>query len=223
MRNLIELILRSITPGICLGCGRIGVIVCNDCIATLAYPDRCFNCKKLSLGALTCTKCKTKTPITAQCVVTGHEGLGKKLVHSTKYGASREGADLMGRLISERLPYLDKETIVVPVPTSNSRKRQRSFDQAERMAQAIARHRKLDYDTLIYRITKTHQVGATRKDRILHMQGAFSVRTRSDLRGVTVVLVDDVATTGATIESAARSVREFGASRVIAALFARAD
>lgn len=224
MRNLIELLLRPLTPDSCLGCDTLGAVLCDECSSVFTYPDRCFHCKNPSLGGLTCKKCKKHTAIDAQCVVTSHESLGKKLVYAAKYGASREGADIMGRLIATKLPYLDgASAAILPIPTTPSRQRQRGFDQAVRIAQSIARKRRLPFRHVLRRITKSHQIGAGRKERFAHMKEAFGIPRGQDFSGKTIIIHDDVVTTGATMEAAATLVKTYNAHKIIAAYFARAE
>jgi ComF family protein len=174
---------------------------------------------------LTCAACrKTKTHITQQVVVSAYESNAMRLVRKTKYGASRSAADEMARCISLALPALPPSNVlVVPLCTTQDRKRWRGFDQAERMARTIARTNSYTYAPMLRRVATGHQVGATRAQRITHMRSGFEVVSGPLGRDTTVILVDDVVTTGATMDAAARAVRAAGAETIIAAYFARAE
>ena len=90
------------------------------------------------------------------------------------------------------------------------------------LARAISREWGLDVADVLVRLGQAHQVGSNRRDRLLHLKGAFRVQHAARIRGAHVVLVDDVLTTGATIETAARVLKKAGAKRVDAIIFSQA-
>jgi predicted amidophosphoribosyltransferase len=91
------------------------------------------------------------------------------------------------------------------------------------MSGAIAISKGLVCTGLLFRMKNTHQVGSTRKQRLDHMVNAFGVKNCELFKNKTVVIVDDVFTTGSSMESAARLLKHSGARRVIGAVFARAE
>lgn len=222
--RLIAHIMSLLAPDSCLDCGVEGFWLCPECSTNLTYPDRCYVCKNPAPGSLTCPKCVRSTPITALFVVSSLDGLAKKLVWALKYRPSRSVATNAATLMAWSLPHLDViNTVVVYVPTTPGRVRERAFDQAEALASEIARKKGLSQANCLKRVTNFHQVGSTRKDRFAHMKNAFICVNPNKIVGKTVLLVDDVITTGATLESAARVLKKAGASRVIATVFARAE
>jgi len=130
----------------------------------------------------------------------------------------------MGSQAVRVLPYLDRNlTVLVHIPTAPSRVRQRAFDQALEMTRVIRDHSGLTVAQVLRRLNNHHQVGSTRKERIEHMKDALICDKPQLVTGKTVLLVDDVYTTGATMESAARVLKRAGAKRVIGTVFARAE
>ena len=107
-------------------------------------------------------------------------------------------------------------------PTATSRVRQRGYDQAKLLARALARQAGLPYLDCLARVGQTHQVGATREQRLRQLQAAFRVRRPNAVRSAYLLLVDDVSTTGATLELAATILKSAGARRVDAIVFAQA-
>lgn len=147
---------------------------------------------------------------------TTYSGYAKSLVWKLKAGSARAAADEVASL----LPLIDCD-IVVPVPTASSRVRQRGYDQAVLIAKAYARRHRLPCSKHLVRQSQTRQVGASRAQRLAQLNRAFRVVNKKDLAGQRVILVDDVMTTGATLEVAARLLKAAGAKSVDAAVFAQ--
>jgi ComF family protein len=117
---------------------------------------------------------------------------------------------------------LSATCVIVPVPTATSRVRLRGYDQAVLIAKALAQQTRHEYVPCLRRVGQQRQVGASRTQRLQQMEQSFLVGDTTAFRGRHVVLVDDVMTTGATLESAAAIVKAAGAKRVEAVVFARA-
>jgi len=173
---------------------------------------------------MTCDKCIGHTAISAFIAVSNYSGVAKDLVAHMKYHPSSESACQMGELMAMKLPYLEPDqTIITHTPTTTSRIRERGFDQANVIAKSISRASGMRQAPLLRRLTKSHQVGYGKKARQDHMIAGFAVKNNHLFVGKTVVLVDDVLTTGATLESASKVLRKAGAKRVIGVVFARAE
>jgi ComF family protein len=112
------------------------------------------------------------------------------------------------------------DAVLVPVPTATSRVRARGYDQSKLLARAVARRQSLPVLNCLARHGQTHQVGATRQQRLSQLSTAFRVIRPARLAGRHVILVDDVTTTGATLELAAQKLLAAGARRVDAVTFA---
>ena len=127
-------------------------------------------------------------------------------------------ARLAGLLLEERavLSLLTAGADLVPVPLHPTRRRQRGFNQAELLAAALARGSGLAVSpgVLVRRKDTPPQAGLSSAARRKNVAGAFAVRHRSRVMGRTLVLVDDVTTTGATAGACARALMEAGAAEV---------
>jgi ComF family protein len=124
----------------------------------------------------------------------------------------------------DALCRLPSDAWIVPVPLHRWRYWRRGYNQAEALAQGLARHLKLPLHRPLQRIVATRkltELGPTERDRI--MRGAFRARSLPKLAGRTVLLVDDVLTTGATCGDAARALKRAGAAEVVAVVIARAE
>jgi ComF family protein len=149
----------------------------------------------------------------------------RKLVLAFKHGGRIALAPMLAKLISARLPPLDGEWIVVPVPLHRWRLWARGYNQAALLAAELARSTgtRLVVDGLV-RHKRTRMLGGLgRKARARALSGALSAnpRRRDLLRGANVLLVDDVLTSGATSDACTRVLKRAGAAKVVIACFAR--
>jgi ComF family protein len=144
--------------------------------------------------------------------------VAKELIHRLKYERVRAGAKTIARLLADG--YVANDEIITHVPTAGERVRARGYDQADLIARELSKQAGIPYLSLLNRLGKERQVGQKRADRKLQMKGAFYVRRQPLLVGKSVLLVDDVLTTGATCEAAARALKRAGARSVSAIVFA---
>lgn len=121
-------------------------------------------------------------------------------------------------------PALDAATLVVPMPLTRSRLRERGYNQALELARHLA-PKKTHAHTLLRSGEGAHQVGASREERFDHVRDAFWVAPDrvSAVRGHRVVLLDDVMTTGASLYQAARALRVAGAMHITGLVLARTE
>jgi ComF family protein len=151
--------------------------------------------------------------------VAHYSGAMRTLIHQFKYADRHDARALFGRWLAEAGHDLCVGIdVVVPVPLSRMRLLSRRFNQAGILAQELSRRTGLDVDAHLLqrsRFTKT-QVGLTHDQRRRNLAGAFRVRRnrQAALEGRNVLLVDDVITTGATVEACARALKRAGAARV---------
>ena len=146
----------------------------------------------------------------------------KKLVRHLKYDQYRDVASVIAKTMDEIMPPLPKDAILVPVPAVNSHVRVRGFDQSVLIAKKLSHIRKLSYVEAISRTGKMHQVGATAQQRHEQLREALRVRRPKLIKDAKILLVDDVLTTGASLELCAAALRSAGAKSVSAVVFAQA-
>lgn len=156
-------------------------------------------------------------------VRTGYSGVAKRLVYDLKFARKQAAAVSLARLMTECLPFFSTDITVTHVPTASKRIRQRGYDHAQLLARALANEKQLPYTPLLRRVGKTRQLGATREDRLNQLNDAFGISSRVRIRGSSILLVDDIVTTGGTLEAAARCLRRAGAKRVDAVVFAQKE
>lgn len=221
--RLIEHFYKLIAPYDCLGCGQEGTLACFECRETelSASQARCYRCNRISHRSKTCMACRRKTTVRYLWIRTEYEGLAKQLVHAMKFMYSAEAASIIGVELYGILPHLPADTVVVPVPTVSGHVRQRGLDHTTLIAESISRESGLRVQKILRRTGVARQVGASRTTRHKQMETAFRVVSGPHDARLPVLLVDDVFTTGATIEGAARTLRDAGYKTIDAVIFAK--
>jgi ComF family protein len=151
-------------------------------------------------------------------------------VHLLKYEAVVSVAPVLGQMLAravmEILPGCDGAVpLVIPVPLHKRKRSERGFNQAELIARAavkcLPQPVEIATGILVRQRATISQVGLSREQRIANMSDAFWVRDRRRVPGRTVIVVDDVMTTGTTLSECARVLKQAGAKRVWAATVAR--
>ncbi len=207
--------------------------LCRPCLDELSV-DRVPVCRWCGIpvpGELTresgsCVRCRRNPPPFDWARGWGwFEGDLRRLVHAFKFGGTRRLADPLSGLLAEvvrRAPEPDVDRVVA-VPCHPRRRRRRGFDQARLLGEQLARRLELPHYRGVRRTRPTRpQPGLGRAERRRNLRGAFALRGAKQLRGSRVLLVDDVMTSGATVEELSGLLREAGCRSVGVAVVARA-
>ena len=154
-----------------------------------------------------------------------YDEIARTLVHALKYGDRLDLAPTLGRwMVQAGAPLLAEADALVPVPLHWRRLWWRRFNQSAALAEVVAARAKLPVAHALARVKATRQqVGLTASERALNVQGAFRVpeAARADVKGRRLVIVDDVLTSGATIDACSRVLLRAGAAAVDVLVFAR--
>jgi ComF family protein len=220
--NLLEKAVGLLAPHACLTCGSEGSLLCSWCFNEYyqPVPSRCYKCSAATKDSAVCAKCRRKTPLKHVWVCTEYKGLAKHLIHAFKFERAQAAAPVIAAYMQNNLPYI-ADAIIVPVPTATSRIRQRGYDHAELIATSLARKTSLKAKRLLRRHGQARQVGTKRAERARQLQGAFYSTKPEAVKGRYILLVDDVLTTGATLEETATVLKKAGADQVDAIVFAQ--
>ena len=150
-----------------------------------------------------------------------YQGLLKQLIHSYKFLHKRDASKDLVRIMDAALPAIHPDTIVVNVPTASSRVRERGFDHGALLAKAFAYKRGLLYLPCLARSGQARQLGLSRVDRLQNINGLVHIKSGQRTKGANFVIIDDVVTTGASINEAAKILKRSGAVSVNAATIAQ--
>jgi ComF family protein len=237
---------RLLFPPYCIGCGRISdELFCAECAAQLprVLPPICPRCGKplhTSVPRVNCGHCSSHDwTIKAARALFKYEGAGREAMHRLKYGGRRGLARFFGNALAQEAGNAnalaglfgwelgEEAQLVVPVPLHPRKRFQRGFNQNELVLRFYAPVLGLPVaaGALARKKLTRPQVRLTEAQRFDNVRGAFAVlpRMRAEVEGRRVLLLDDVITTGATINAAARALKKAGAERVYAlALFTSA-
>lgn len=227
VRALADAALSLFIAPVCVVCRKplevpTGSAVCRPCWSAIELftPPCCVQCgdalpswRTVSLEEQRCARCRRTPPLIGVAAAIGPYRSGlQTIVQALKYDARTSLArPLAQRMRAAGSHVLCGANAVVPVPLHRSRRRQRGFNQATELARhlgppvlhALARSR---------RTPPQADLPAARRHG--NVRGAFVIRGGTDVRGLTLVLVDDVSTTGATLDACARPLLEAGAAEV---------
>lgn len=209
--------------------GRWICLPCEAKIQRIDHP-RCENCSHpLSgmSGPFICPNCKGQ-PFHFEFAVSVMRAGGstRELIHRLKYKHEQRLAVLLGGWLAEgfqdkRLSDFDPE-VIVPVPLHPVRHREREFNQSELLARIASKHLGIPWQNLLIRQRHTDtQTQFDRKHRMENLRDAFKLRKNAVVNELRIALVDDVLTTGSTLDECARVLIDGGASRVCAVTVAR--
>ena len=212
--------------------------VCEECIAAIQpiVTETCGVCGE-ALPALSgggaarglCSACQETPSLFAKAVAFGaYDEQLRELIHLLKYEKIIPAAGVLGKYLLQAIQKLDSppKVLIVPVPLHSSKRRQRRFNQAELIARAALKRMGGDRaqfaSDVLKRVRPTvSQIGLTRPQRRDNIRGAFQVVHLNRVEGRSILLVDDVLTTGTTASECARVLRKAGADQVWVATVAR--
>jgi ComF family protein len=205
-------------------------------LSHLFYPRLCEGCSKplLHIEAVLCMDCQLQLPRTYYHDIADNEtairfagrvpfahatsfayftndGLLQHLLHGLKYGNKKEIGIYLGKQFGNDLKpvaWLSSVDAIIPVPLHGKKERSRGYNQSLLIAKGMSEILQIPvYDNVLLRTRHTEsQTQKTRSERIRNMQDAFQIRSAKDLADKHVLLIDDVLTTGATLEACAKSI-----------------
>jgi len=221
MRSLANLLFG----GTCFICrGAASGVICESCDADMPRLTQavCPRCALDSpVGAL-CGRCLAEPPhYDATVAALAYRFPADTLVHALKFRSQLALAPLLGDLVLKCIPAGERVDCVFPVPLSRARLRERGYNQAAEIARHVAAQRgvRLEFTAITRERNTQAQADLPWPDRARNVRGAF--RCERSLDGAAIAVVDDVMTTGATLDELAATLKRAGAARVVNWVVAR--
>ncbi len=220
-------------PASCALCGRplespreSRVGVCNSCVSKLSaqMSNVCRICGIPLWGSIdVCPVCRGNAGyFDAQRSGGLYAGGLKKAVQALKYGGQRWLARPLAELISHRVAEFLPIDLIVPVPIDPASLANRGFNQAEDLAYHAANYLDVPCEDVLSRQKRQmHQAELGQSGRMANLRSSMGLKTQANVFGLRVLVVDDVMTTGATLDETARVLKGFGAFRVYGGTVAR--
>ncbi len=223
-----EFLLNIFFPKSCLGCKQPDTYLCRDCFNKIlpASNHTCFFCEELTGGGRICLKCKKTNYLDRVIAATEYKNpLVKNLIRAFKYHYVRELTEplslLMINAIQNNLKVSadsDKLFLVIPVPLAGSRLRYRGFNQANLLAEKISQyfHLPIVKNALKRKISYLPQAKITSTEkRKANIKNCFDPdKEISSVENKIILLIDDVITTGATLNEAAKILKQNKAKEI---------
>ncbi|SMC23181.1 comF family protein [Andreprevotia lacus DSM 23236] len=212
-------------PAACLLCGQLSRHgLCPACHADLPHLPHalCPRCALPTPDGGLCGACLQAPPaFDASFAALRYAGIAEHLIPAAKFGGRWHVLPLLAQVLLHRLPVTPEVDAIVPLPLHPARLRERGYNQATEIATPLARAFRLPlrHDLLQRHKNTEHQARLTQAARHGNVRGAFTATPAA--RGLRIALVDDVMTSGASLDAAARALKRAGAAHVEAWVLAR--
>lgn len=223
-------LLDLVFPKTCLGCGREGSYICSGCLAKVRFAKPiCPYCERASIDGTTHIRCAKKYGLDGLTSVWEYEGVVRRAILALKYKYSTEvGKELIGYLVSWLLRnrgLLPNAQCLVPIPLFWYRENTRGFNQSIEVGREVASSTgwKFILGLLVKKRPTISQIELKGDARRQNLRGAFSLNPNYTLNTIpyTLILFDDVATTGSTLMEAATVLKRAGVEKVWGLTIAR--
>lgn len=242
LNKIARLVIDVLYAKECLGCGREKSWLCRECLEKIEIrlSDKCGVCHRESAGGRVHEECRAKSNLDGLIVATSfRERAVQDAVHRLKYNFIRELKNPLAEILMRKIemvmnkeeaigrahPLFDKTGILIPVPLHRRRERWRGFNQAELLADEMSKKLGMRVERdILKRVKNTKaQTKLKRGDRLENIRGAVEVRDeeKEKIKAARVWLVDDVATSTATLNECGRALKEAGVQKVWAMVLTR--
>lgn len=218
-------------PSQCAVCHRWPAhSICEQCVEQFAQPrNRCSTCAlPIEIGLAQCGECEKCSPVVDSCLTAVSYGYPwSNLIHEFKFSERTDWSRSFAQILKSAPwvePELEAADVVLPIPLSRRRLAWRGYNQAQLLAHHLEPG-KVVVDVLLRIKDTPPQSSLSRADRLCAVKDAFAIDPLQvhRVRGKGVILVDDVMTSGASLDAAAKVIRLAGATRITALVFARTN
>lgn len=234
-RKFLDAFVKALYPPRCPSCGALvgDFRFCDHCSAEVRFlsPPWCEICGRpfdpLAKARGVCADCFRSRPHFVKArSATLYDGPVAEAIKALKYSGRTAVSRVLGALLAEAVSSLDaplEGAVLIPVPLHRKRLLERGFNQSELLAKEAGGRLglRVERKVLVRKVHTRPQVELSGRERKENVKGAFSVERAELVRGRVLVVVDDVMTTGATLDECAKALRKAGAREVYAATVAR--
>lgn len=227
-------ILDLIFPKKCVGCRKLGDFLCADCFSQVSYNQNyiCPECFSPCVNGFTHPVCFKRYCLDGAISTVVYNTMVKRIIRQFKYKPYvSKLSEIIGGIMNEGLSqnesfyrFIERfESIVIPVPLSVKRFRERGYNHAQILASCVAKYFGLAMKpNILVRVRNTKpQYKLNRKERLTNIQGAFDIASEQSQVPKSMILIDDIATSFATLKEAAKTLKLKGAKRVLGVTFAK--
>ncbi|MFC1709218.1 double zinc ribbon domain-containing protein [Candidatus Omnitrophota bacterium] len=230
---IIESIINILYPQVCVGCNRSNQInkinnyICNECYYDIKkhIPPFCSKCGRglqeiKSIRRGECAKCSNRQYYFQQAwSVCSYEGLIKDLIHRFKYKQKVQYKTIFRNLFHEffeNFDILKDVDFIIPIPLHSVRLREREYNQSQILATMVSEitQKPVNSDILSRRKNTKSQIDLDEKKRIKNISGCFAINNPTRIKSKSILLMDDVLTTGTTLSEAAKAINQFDPGKV---------
>lgn len=215
-------LLDIVFPKKCIGCGTNGMYLCGKCVNKVPFAKTvCPYCFKSSIDGVTHSKCQKKFGLDGLISVWEYDGVVKGAILATKY----KYATLVGKELSEYFYYYLNQKVasmprfdcLVPIPLYWYKQNVRGFNQSTEFGAFVSKKIGCKFlpDLMIRKKYTKSQALLNREKRLVNLKDAFEINSSKDLVGISsVLIIDDVFTTGATLKECAKVIKRHGIQKV---------
>lgn len=224
-----ESVKDAVFPAFCFGCEKEGVYLCEACLLKIEAGGAwfCPACHSPEVAGRPCPSCQKRSWLSRHVAVTAYaeEGIIGRIIHAWKYRYVEEIEDsisaLINKFVTARPEVFFHMEAIIPVPLHPRRCAERGFNQAERISAILAHELNIPVAPMLLRERYTkQQARLSKEERQDNVRGAFALSARAE-RFSRVLVVDDVYTTGSTMQECARILAEHGARSISGFTLAR--
>lgn len=213
-------------PAYCVGCGKEEEWLCANCEEKITKINSsfCIKCNMLTIGHRLCDRCCKNSSLKGVLMLGYYnDEVLKEAIWEFKYNFVKEMGPVLAKLLAKHIKDKEefKDSIFLSVPLNKKRENWRGFNQSEVLAEELAKNFNNFFEkNALKKVKETkNQMKLTRKERAENVLGAFEARRT--FSGKKVFLVDDVITTGSTLEECAKELKKAGAKEVWGVVLAK--
>jgi len=224
MKKILKIILDFIFPIECINCEKEGEFLCNDCLNKIPLRSikQCPLCNKEQSTDKLCKACKSKSYLDEVIICADYSNeILQKAIHYYKYKYIKDLNKPLSKLMLNKLKQiqLPKDILIIPTPLHKKRELERGFNQTTLIANNLNLPIKLNI--LKRKKNIKHQAELNKKQRLKNIKDCFTIHNTNEIQNKDILLLDDVITTGSTLNEQAKLLKQNSAHRIWALVIAK--